>query len=75
MRGRCITNLIRAFTADPESALHVSIAGGRKTMGFFLGYALSLYGRAQDKLSHVLVSPPFESSPARASRRVIWRST
>lgn len=57
-----ITNLIRGFTADPESALHVSIAGGRKTMGFFLGYALSLYGRAQDKLSHVLVSPPFESS-------------
>ncbi|MEF8766961.1 CRISPR-associated ring nuclease [Candidatus Accumulibacter contiguus] len=31
-------------------------------MGFFLGYALSLYGRPQDKLSHVLVSAPFESS-------------
>ena len=31
-------------------------------MGFFLGYALSLYGRPQDKLSHVLVSEPFESS-------------
>ena len=25
-------------------------------MGFFLGYALSLYGRDQDRLSHVLVS-------------------
>lgn len=57
-----ITELIREFTADPQSALHVSIAGGRKTMGFFLGYALSLYGRAQDKLSHVLISEPFESS-------------
>ena len=57
-----ITDLIRKFTADPQSALHVSIAGGRKTMGFFLGYALSLYGRPQDKLSHVLISEPFESS-------------
>jgi hypothetical protein len=27
-----------------------------------MGYALSLYGRAQDRLSHVLVSPPFESN-------------
>ncbi|ACV35497.1 CRISPR-associated ring nuclease Csm6 [Accumulibacter sp.] len=57
-----ITGIIRGFTADPDCALHVSIAGGRKTMGFFLGYALSLYGRPQDKLSHVLVSEPFEAS-------------
>ncbi len=57
-----ITAQVRAFTADPACALHASIAGGRKTMGFYLGYALSLYGRAQDRLSHVLVSEPFESS-------------
>ena len=57
-----ITELVRDFTADPDCALHVSIAGGRKTMGFFLGYALSLYGRPQDRLSHVLVSEPFEAS-------------
>ncbi len=56
-----ITEHVRALTADAQSSLHVSIAGGRKTMGFFLGYALSLFGRAQDRLSHVLVSPPFES--------------
>ncbi|MEJ5370184.1 MAG: CRISPR-associated ring nuclease Csm6 [Bryobacteraceae bacterium] len=43
--------------------VHVSIAGGRKTMGFFAGYALSLVGREQDALSHVLVEPPFESHP------------
>lgn len=53
---------VRTLTADPESALHVSIAGGRKTMGYYLGYALSLYGRPQDRLSHVLVSEPFEST-------------
>ncbi len=57
-----ITAQVRHFSADPDCALHVSIAGGRKTMGFYLGYALSLYGRPQDRLSHVLVSEPFESS-------------
>ena len=58
-----IIEQVRALTENPDSALHVSIAGGRKTMGFYLGYALSLYGRPQDRMSHVLVSPPFESHP------------
>lgn len=58
-----ITEQIRKLTQHPESALHVSIAGGRKTMGFYAGYALSLYGRPQDRLSHVLVGAPFESHP------------
>lgn len=57
-----ITELVRRFTAEPDSELHVSIAGGRKTMGYYLGYALSLYGRAQDRLSHVLVSDPYETN-------------
>ena len=56
-----ITEVVRELTRD-DSALHVSIAGGRKTMGFYVGYALSLYGREQDRLSHVLVSHPFESN-------------
>lgn len=54
---------VRLLSADEAGALHASIAGGRKTMGFYLGYALSLYGRPQDRLSHVLVSAPFESHP------------
>lgn len=58
-----ITGIVRDLTDDPRSAIHVSIAGGRKTMGYYLGYALSLYGRAQDRLSHVLVSEPFENNP------------
>lgn len=57
-----LTEGIREFTADPACALHVSIAGGRKMMGFYGGYALSLFGRAQDRLSHVLVSAPYESN-------------
>lgn len=58
-----IASVVRHLTRDPECAVHVSIAGGRKTMGFYLGYALSLYARPQDRLSHVLVSAPFESHP------------
>ncbi|WP_240905819.1 CRISPR-associated ring nuclease Csm6 [Thiorhodococcus mannitoliphagus] len=57
-----ICALVSRYSADPQTQLHVSIAGGRKTMGYYLGYALSLFGRAQDRLSHVLVSEPFESS-------------
>lgn len=55
-----IARLIGRFTADDDCALHVSMAGGRKTMGYYAGYALSLFGRAQDRLSHVLVGEGFE---------------
>jgi len=58
-----ITALMAELTRDPQAALHVSIAGGRKTMGFYLGYAFSLFARPQDELSHVLVSSPFENHP------------
>jgi len=57
-----ITDFIRRLTIDPSTALHVSLAGGRKTMGYYIGYALSLYGRAQDRLSHVLVEEGFETT-------------
>lgn len=53
-----ITDLMRELTGDPQSAVHVSISGGRRTMTFYGGYALSLFGRQQDRLSHILVEPP-----------------
>jgi CRISPR-associated protein (TIGR02584 family) len=56
-----ITALMAQLTRDDKARLHVSIAGGRKTMGFYLGYAFSLFARPQDELSHVLVSSPFEN--------------
>lgn len=58
-----ITEWIRQLTLDNDTALQVSIAGGRKTMGFYAGYALSLYARPGDKLSHVLISADYESHP------------
>ncbi|GFO73309.1 hypothetical protein BJAS_P4044 [Bathymodiolus japonicus methanotrophic gill symbiont] len=58
-----ITNIINQLTRDEDTAVHVSIAGGRKTMGYYIGYALSLFGRTQDRLSHVLVSDGYEGLP------------
>jgi CRISPR-associated protein (TIGR02584 family) len=60
--ANAICEQVRLFTQDDDTEVHVSIAGGRKTMGFYAGYALSLYGRVQDRMSHVLVSSEFESS-------------
>ncbi len=61
--GDLITSFIRKMTKDSSYKLHCSIAGGRKTMSFYLGSALQLFGRPWDKLYHVLVTPEFESNP------------
>jgi len=50
------------LTAAPESAVFFSVAGGRKTMSACLTLAAQMYGRPQDRLYHVLISPEFESS-------------
>jgi len=73
-----IISFIREKTEDPETALHCSIAGGRKTMGVHLAMALQIYGRPQDTLSHVLVNQEFESCPEffykpPANRRIKWK--
>lgn len=57
-----IMQQIQKLCLDPNTSLHLSIAGGRKSMGFLAGYALSIFGRDQDCLSHVLVNEPFESN-------------
>lgn len=60
-----IVTTVRNLTDDdPDNQqryIHASLAGGRKTMTFYLGYAMSLFGRAGDCLSHVLVSADFEN--------------
>ncbi|MDI6687316.1 MAG: CRISPR-associated ring nuclease Csm6 [Desulfobacterales bacterium] len=50
------------FTNNPDTAVFFSIAGGRKTMSSCLTLAAQMYGRPQDRLYHVLVSPEFEST-------------
>lgn len=61
--GDFIANFIREKAEDPGVRLHCSLAGGRKTMSFYLGSALQLFGRPWDKLYHVLVTSEFESHP------------
>ena len=58
-----VTRLLRDLTANPETRIRACLAGGRKTMSFYMGYAMSLLGRSDDDLCHVLVSPAFENSP------------
>ena len=58
-----IASKVWELTNDENTEIHASIAGGRKSMGFLLGYSMSLYGRPQDRLSHVLVNEGFEGSP------------
>jgi CRISPR-associated protein Csx14 len=67
------------FTKDPETAVFFSIAGGRKTMSSCLTLAAQMYGRPQDRLYHVLVSPEFESNrnffyPPRKSQAIELRN-
>jgi CRISPR-associated protein (TIGR02584 family) len=50
------------LTGQPDTAVFFSVAGGRKTMSSCLTLAAQLYGRPQDRLYHVLVSPEFESN-------------
>ncbi len=50
------------FTGEKNTAVFFSIAGGRKTMSSCLSLAAQFYGRRQDRLFHVLVSPEFESN-------------
>lgn len=58
-----LVRAIARLTADDSTAVHASLAGGRRTMSYYLGKAMSLFGRPQDRLSHVLVNDPFESNP------------
>ncbi|GBD39329.1 hypothetical protein HRbin37_01604 [bacterium HR37] len=57
-----ITEFIKEKTKDPDVILHCSIAGGRKTMSIYLAYALMLFGRKEDTLSHVLVDEKLEQN-------------
>lgn len=51
---------VRRITFNDDTCLIASLAGGRKTMGALLYGAMSLLGRPQDHLTHVLVREPFD---------------
>jgi len=56
-----ILSTLREFTENPDTEIVLSIAGGRKTMSSIGALAMSLLGREEDTLCHVLVNTPFDS--------------
>lgn len=55
-----ILDEVRRITANGDTRLVASIAGGRKTMGALLYAAMTLLGREGDRITHVLVNDPFD---------------
>ena len=51
---------LRKYTEDTETTILCSIAGGRKTMSALLFSCMTLLGREQDKVYHVLIPPDYE---------------
>ena len=51
---------LRQYTENSETELHVSIAGGRKTMSALLFSCMTLLGREDDKVYHVLLPSEFD---------------
>lgn len=56
----CILEFVRSIVERPDTRLIASIAGGRKTMGTLLYACMTLVGREDDRLTHVLVNEPFD---------------
>lgn len=54
--------IVRNLTSDPDNAVFFLIAGGRKTMSACLALSAQFFGRPQDRIYHVLVSPEFENA-------------
>jgi CRISPR-associated protein (TIGR02584 family) len=55
-----ILKVLRQYTEDPGTRVIASIAGGRKSMSALMMSCMSLLGREQDRLCHVLVNEPYE---------------
>lgn len=60
-----LTDVIRGIISKDKNnttAIDASIAGGRKSMSFYMGYIFSMFAREQDCLSHVLVNSVYEGT-------------
>lgn len=55
-----ILGTLRQFTENPDTQITFSLAGGRKTMSAIGALSMSLLGRKNDELCHILVKPPFD---------------
>lgn len=58
-----IMHIMREICSDPRTELHVSLAGGRKVSAALLALTISVCGRQQDRLSHVLIPGAVLANP------------
>jgi len=56
-----IMEVVRGLAMDDGVRLVASIAGGRKTMSSLLFSVMSLLGKEDDLITHIIVNEPFES--------------
>ena len=56
--------IISKICSDPKNSVHVSISGGRKTAAAILALLMAIYGRAQDRISHVQTDPDMRRNPS-----------
>ena len=62
--ANALTWHIMQIKERPNTRLHVSMAGGRKTMSSYSQAAISYFAEEHDELTHILVDPPsLEYSP------------
>jgi CRISPR-associated protein (TIGR02584 family) len=54
-----ILNVLRQYTEDPNKLVVTSIAGGRKTLSALMLACMSLLGREQDRVCHVLANDEY----------------
>ncbi len=55
--------VLRGITEEDDTCVFASIAGGRKTMSALFFSCMSLLGRKQDRVFHVLVESEYERNP------------
>ena len=55
-----LLTVLRCYTEIHSTKVSLSIAKGRKTMSAIGALCMTMLGRAQDKLYHILVNPPFD---------------
>lgn len=55
-----LLDTLRSYTERTDTVISFSIAGGRKSMSAVGGLVMTLLGRKDDKMYHILVDEPFD---------------
>ncbi len=55
-----LAEVLKKLTLTSNNTIHAVLSGGRKSMSAHLALSLSLFGRSQDKLYHILTDEKYE---------------